>query len=178
MDSVGADCRSTVDNFVTLETSFRDAFVGHHRIERHLDELGFHTHVIALYKVMKTPPWKLIIPSICFELCKYKKSDTDPVLYGYYYSDLLNYFTGGSKDGFFFSCRYITLLSSTASHISAQCHCISAGHQLYTLVAGVGSLASVPLSVVPLYNRMWCHHHSTPICSYCICIFQLSFSVC
>ena len=29
---------------------------------------------------------------------------------------------------FFFSCRYITLLSSTASHISAQCHCISAGH--------------------------------------------------
>ena len=65
---------------------------------------------------------------------------------------------------FFFSCRYITLLSSTASHISAQCHCISAGHQLYTLVAGVGSLASVPLSVVPLYNRMWCHHHSTPIC--------------
>ena len=79
---------------------------------------------------------------------------------------------------FFFSCRYITLLSSTASHISAQCHCISAGHQLYTLVAGVGSLASVPLYVVPLYNRMWCHHHSTPICSYCICIFQLSFSVC
>ena len=79
---------------------------------------------------------------------------------------------------FFFSCRYITLLSSTASHISVQCHCISAGHQLYTLVAGVGSLASVPLSVVPLYNRMWCHHHSTPICSYCICIFQLSFSVC
>ena len=78
----------------------------------------------------------------------------------------------------FFSCRYITLLSSTASHISAQCHCITAGHQLYTLVAGVGSLASVPLSVVPLYNRMWCHHHSTPICSYCICIFQLSFSVC
>ena len=57
----------------------------------------------------------------------------------------------------------------TASHISAQCHCISAGHQLYTLVAGVGSLASVPLSVVPLYSRMWCHHHSTPICSYCIC---------
>ena len=72
----------------------------------------------------------------------------------------------------------ITLLSSTASHISAQCHCISAGHQLYTLVAGVGSLACVPLSVVPLYNRMWCHHHSTPICSYCICIFQLSFSFC
>ena len=31
-----------------------------------------------------------------------------------------------------------------------ECHCISAGHQLYTLVAGVGSLASVPLSVVPL----------------------------
>ena len=53
---------------------------------------------------------------------------------------------------FFFSCGYITLLSSTASHISAQCHCISAGHQLYTLVAGVGSLASVPLSVVPLFQ--------------------------
>ena len=27
------------------------------RIERHLDEVGFHTHVIAPYTVMKTPPW-------------------------------------------------------------------------------------------------------------------------
>ena len=26
------------------------------RIERHLDEMGFHTHVIAPYKMMKTPP--------------------------------------------------------------------------------------------------------------------------
>ena len=30
------------------------------RIESHLDKLGFHTHVISPYKVMKTPPWKLI----------------------------------------------------------------------------------------------------------------------
>ena len=37
-------------------------------IERHLDGVGFHPHVIALYKVMKTPPRKLIIPSICCEL--------------------------------------------------------------------------------------------------------------
>ena len=76
------------------------------RIERHLDEVGFHPHVIAPYMVMKTPPWKLIVPSICFELCKYNKSDTDPVLYRYYYSKLLDYFTDhtfmltdGSKDG-------------------------------------------------------------------------------
>ena len=27
------------------------------RIGRHLEEVGFHTHVIAPYKVMKTPPW-------------------------------------------------------------------------------------------------------------------------
>ena len=27
------------------------------RIERHLDEVCFHTHVIASYKVMKIPPW-------------------------------------------------------------------------------------------------------------------------
>ena len=41
------------------------------RIERHLDEVGFHTYVIAQYTVMKTPPWKLIVPTICFDLCKY-----------------------------------------------------------------------------------------------------------
>ena len=50
------------------------------RIERHLDEVGFHLYVIAPYKVMKTPPWKIIVPTICFDLCKYRKSETDPTL--------------------------------------------------------------------------------------------------
>ena len=56
---------------------------------------GFHTHVIAPYTVMKTPPWKLIIPTVCFDLCKYKKSDTDtdPTLYRLHYSELLKSFT-------------------------------------------------------------------------------------
>ena len=39
------------------------------RIGRHLDEVGFHTPVIAPYTVMKTPPWKLIVPTVCFDLC-------------------------------------------------------------------------------------------------------------
>ena len=33
-------------------------------IGRHLEEVGFHTHVIAPYKVVKTPPWKLIVPTV------------------------------------------------------------------------------------------------------------------
>ena len=76
------------------------------RIERHLDGVGFHTHVIAPYTVMKPPPWKLIVPTVCFDLCKYKKSDTDPTLYRLHYSELLesftdytHIFTDGSKDG-------------------------------------------------------------------------------
>ena len=76
------------------------------RIERHLDGVGFHSHVIAPYTVMKTPPWKLIVPTVCFDLCKYKKSDTDPTLYHLHYSELLesftdytHIFTDGSKDG-------------------------------------------------------------------------------
>ena len=55
---------------------------------------------------MKTPPWKLIVPTVCFDLCKYKKSDTDPTLYRLHYSELLesftdftHIFTDGSKDG-------------------------------------------------------------------------------
>ena len=48
------------------------------RIESISMEWGFHTHVIAPYTVMKTPHWKLIVPTVCFDLCKYKKSDTDP----------------------------------------------------------------------------------------------------
>ena len=76
------------------------------RIERNLDEVGFHTHVIAPYRVMKTPPWKLIVPTVCFDLCKYKKNETDPTLYRLQYSELLesfmdytHIFTNGSKDG-------------------------------------------------------------------------------
>ena len=76
------------------------------RIERHLDELGFHTHVIAPYTVRKTPPWKLIVPTVCFDLWKYKKSETDPTLYRLHYSELVesftyytHNFTDGSKDG-------------------------------------------------------------------------------
>ena len=55
---------------------------------------------------MKTPPWKLIVPTVCFDLCKYKKSERDPTLYRLHYSELLEsfyglytYFTDGSKDG-------------------------------------------------------------------------------
>ena len=76
------------------------------RIERHLDEVGFQHHVIAPYKVMKTPPWKLIVPTVCIDLCKSMKSNTDRLLYCLYYSDCLesfteytHIFTDGSKDG-------------------------------------------------------------------------------
>ena len=76
------------------------------RIERHLDEVGSHTHVIAPYIVMKTPPWKLIVLTVCFDLCKYKKSEADLTLYRLHYSELVEYFmdythifTDGSKDG-------------------------------------------------------------------------------
>ena len=76
------------------------------RIERHLDEVDFHTHVIAPYTVMKPPPWKLIVPTVRFDFCKYKKSETDPTLYCLHYSELLesftdytHIFTDGSKDG-------------------------------------------------------------------------------
>ena len=48
---------------------------------------------IALYTVMKTPPWKLIVPTVCFHLCKYKKSETDPTSYHFHYSELLESFT-------------------------------------------------------------------------------------
>ena len=68
--------------------------------------MGVHTHVSAPYTVMKTAPWKLIIPTVCFDLCKYKKSETDPTLYRLHYSELLEFFadythlfTDGSKDG-------------------------------------------------------------------------------
>ena len=73
-------------------------------IESHLDGVGFHPHVVAPYKVMKTPPCKLIVPTVYFDLCKYK-SATDPTLYRLHYSELLesftdytHIFTNGSKD--------------------------------------------------------------------------------
>ena len=42
---------------------------------------------------MKTPPWKLIVPTFCFDLCKHKESETDPNLYRLNYSELLESFT-------------------------------------------------------------------------------------
>ena len=66
----------------------------------------FHTRVIAPYKVMKTQPWKLIVPTVCFDSCKYKKSETDNTFYRLHYSESLesftdytHCFTDGSKDG-------------------------------------------------------------------------------
>ena len=54
---------------------------------------------------MKTPPWKLIVPTVFFDLCKYKKNETEPTLYHLYYSELLasfkdytHIFTDGFKD--------------------------------------------------------------------------------
>ena len=35
------------------------------KLERYLDEVSFHNHVIAAYTVMKTPPWKRIVPTVC-----------------------------------------------------------------------------------------------------------------
>ena len=49
--------------------------------------------LISPYTVMKSPPWKLIVPTICSDLCKYKKSETDPTLFRLDYSELLKYFT-------------------------------------------------------------------------------------
>ena len=67
--------------------------------------MGFHPHLSGPYKVIKTPPWKLIVSTVCFDLCKYKKGDTDLLLYRLYYSALLESFmdykhicTVGSKD--------------------------------------------------------------------------------
>ena len=50
------------------------------RIERHLDEVGLHPHVIAPYKVMK-----LIVPTVCFDLCKYNCWMFFNGLYTYFY---------------------------------------------------------------------------------------------
>ena len=70
---------------------------------------------------MKTPPWKLIVPTVCFDSCKYKKSETDTTLYRLYYSELLESFTDytrnytdGSKDGY----KQLRLLS--VNRLSSQ----------------------------------------------------------
>ena len=62
--------------------------------------------LVAPYTVMKNPPWKLIVPNVCFDVCKLIKSETDPTSYRLCYSELLesftdytNIFTDGSKDG-------------------------------------------------------------------------------
>ena len=76
------------------------------RVEKHLDEVGFHPHMIAPDKVTSTPLWKFMVPDICFDVCKHKKSETDPVYFRLLFVELLEQFrdyahiyTDGSKDG-------------------------------------------------------------------------------
>ena len=76
------------------------------RVEKHLDEMGFHPHMIAPSKVTSTPPWKFIVPDVCFDLCKHKKCETDPVYFRLFFAELIEQFrdhthiyTDGSKDG-------------------------------------------------------------------------------
>ena len=76
------------------------------RVEKHLDEVGFHPHMIAPSKVTSTPPWKFIVPDVRFDLCKHKKCETDPVYFRLFFAELIEQFgdythiyTDGSKDG-------------------------------------------------------------------------------
>ncbi len=76
------------------------------RITNQLDEVGFHPHMIAPFKTSKIPPWTMAVPNVCFDLCKYKKCDTDPALFRLYFLELsdsfigyTHIFTDGSKDG-------------------------------------------------------------------------------
>ena len=108
------------------------------RIERHLDEVGFYTHVTAPYTVMKTPPWKIIVLTVCFDLCKYKMRETDSTVYRLHYSELLesftdctHIFTDGSKDGDItavaFICQYFEFskrLPDKASIFTAELEAI------------------------------------------------------
>ena len=71
-----------------------------------LQELGINTEKIALYEIPKTPPWKLKTPEILYNLCCYKKSDTDPSIFKSRFGEIRNcyplftqIYTDGSKDG-------------------------------------------------------------------------------
>ena len=55
---------------------------------------GSQSDIVATYEAKERaikPPWKLIVPTVCFDLCKYKKSETDPTLYRLHFSELLDF---------------------------------------------------------------------------------------
>ena len=64
------------DIVATYEAKERDIKPLGLRIERHLDEVGFHTHVSIYGDENST-----MEATVCFDFYKYKKSDTDPTLY-------------------------------------------------------------------------------------------------
>ena len=75
--------------------------------------------------MMKTLPWKPIVHTVCFDLCKYKKSETDPTLYRLHYSELLesstdytHIVTDGSKDGDKTAAAFICQSFELSKHLS------------------------------------------------------------
>ena len=81
------------------------------RGEKHLDKMGFHPHVITPYNVMKTPPWTLIVPTVCFDVCKYMNSYTHLLVYRLYYSELLEYFKNYTHMDLRMAIKQLWLLS-------------------------------------------------------------------
>ena len=86
------------------------------RVEKHLDEVEFYPHMIAPDKVTSTPLWKFMVPDICFDVCKHKKSETDPVYFRLFFAELIEQFrdythiyNDGSKDGIETALAFVCL---------------------------------------------------------------------
>ena len=121
---------------------------------------------------MKTPPWKLIVPTVCFDLCKYKKSEADPSLYCLHYSKLLesitdytHIFTDGSKDGDktaeAFICqsfKFLKLLPGKASIFTAELQAIVSALRYIKITANNNKFVvfgdSCPHGIIPLFKLL------------------------
>ena len=85
------------------------------RLKEHIDNVGFDPEDIEQFAYSRVPPWKYIMPNTCFDLSRYKKSETDPIVFRTHFialvehlDDHVHIYTDGSKDGDRTACAVVT----------------------------------------------------------------------
>ena len=107
-------------------------------VTEHLAKIGFVKETIHTIATSQTPPWQVMEPLVNLTLSQYKKADTNPLVYKSLflemceaYSNFVQLFTDGSKDGEKVSCAVVTpsftysqRLPGELSIFSAELHAI------------------------------------------------------
>ena len=94
------------------------------RIQPKIEAAGLNLDQVAEQLIAEIPPWTIQIPRIIFDLCQFKKSETDNSIFinSFHeilecYKDYVHLYTDGSKDGAKVGAALVTPAFNVQSHL-------------------------------------------------------------